>query len=73
MQILILHSVHYSLLTDAEQIKKVDNILIPHKFVMRDVKKESETVLTIISVLVDPPITNSLFDPVQLKEHRGIN
>jgi len=67
------HKLRKVLVTDATQIKKVDNILIPHKFVMRDVKKESETVLTIISVLVDPLISNSLFDPAQLKEHRGIN
>ncbi|MBG7609226.1 MAG: outer membrane lipoprotein-sorting protein [Anaerolineae bacterium] len=61
------------LLAEVDQIKKVGDILIPHKFVMRDVKKESETVLNIISVSVDPPISESLFDPALLKEHRGIN
>jgi len=55
------------------QIKMVDGLLIPHKFLMRDVKEESETVLTVISVIPDAPISESLFDPVQLKEHRGIN
>ena len=67
------HKLRKVLSTDATQIKKVDNILIPHKFVMRDVKKESETILTIISVLVDSTIDDSLFDPALLKEHRGIN
>lgn len=61
------------LVTDADQIKMVDGILVPHKFLMRDVKKESETELTVISVSVDPPISDALFDPAQLKEHRGIN
>lgn len=59
--------------TEADQIKMVDGILIPHKFLMRDVKKQSETELTVISVSVDPPIADALFDPAQLKEHRGIN
>jgi len=61
------------LLTEPDQIKTVDGILVPHKFLMRDVKKESETELTVISVSVDPPISDALFDPAQLKEHRGIN
>lgn len=61
------------LLSDVDQIKKVDGILIPHKFVMRDLKEDSETVLKIISVSVDQPISDSLFDPELLKEHRGIN
>ena len=61
------------LLTDPDQIKIVDGILIPHKFLMRDIKKESETILNILSVSVDPPISEELFDPAQLKEHRGIN
>ena len=51
----------------------VDGILVPHKFLMSDVKKESQTELTVISVSVDPPISDSLFDPALLKEHRGIN
>jgi hypothetical protein len=39
---------------------------------MSDIKKESKTELTVISVSVDPPIKDELFDPVQLKEHRDI-
>lgn len=61
------------LVTEPDQIKSVDGILIPHKLLMRDVKKESETELIVISISVDPPISESLFDPAQLKEHRGIN
>jgi outer membrane lipoprotein-sorting protein len=59
--------------TEPGSIKSINGMLIPHKFQMRDIKKESETQLTVISVSVDPPIQDSLFDPVQLKEHRGID
>lgn len=61
------------LVTDPASIKAVNGILIPHKLQMRDIKKESVTELTVISVSVDPPIQDSLFDPAQLKEHRGID
>lgn len=61
------------LVTDSDSIKKVNGILVPHKVQMSDIKKESKTELTVISVEVDPPIQDSLFDPVQLKEHRGID
>ena len=59
--------------TKPDQIKMVDGILIPHELMMRDLKKESETVLTVISISVDPAVSESLFDPAKLKEHRGIN
>ncbi|MCG6937007.1 MAG: outer membrane lipoprotein-sorting protein [Gammaproteobacteria bacterium] len=59
--------------TEPDQIKKADGILVPHKFLMRDLNKGSETELTVISISVDPPVSDSLFDPAQLKEHRGIN
>ena len=61
------------LTTDRASIKEVNGILIPHKLQMRDIKKESVTELTVISVSVDPPIQDALFDPAQLKEHRGID
>ena len=44
------------LVTDADSIKKVNGILVPHKAHMSDVKKESKTELTVISVEVDPAI-----------------
>lgn len=53
-------------------IKEVNGILVPHKYQMRDLKKESNTELTVISVSVDTQIDDILFDPSQLKEHRGI-
>jgi len=59
--------------TIPDQIKKEDGILVPHKFLMRDLNKGSETELTVISISVDPTVSDSLFDPAQLKEHRGIN
>lgn len=61
------------LITEPGSIKAVDGILIPHKFLMQDIKEKSETELTVISVSVDPPIQDSFFDPAKLKEHRGIN
>jgi hypothetical protein len=57
---------------DSASIKLVNGILIPHKLQMSDIKKESVTELTVISVTVDPPIKDSLFDPAQLKEHRDL-
>jgi hypothetical protein len=39
---------------------------------MRDLKKKTETDLTVISVRVDPDIPDSAFDPAQLKSPRGI-
>ena len=61
------------LVTQPDSIKKVNGILVPHKMQMSDIKKESKTELTVISVKIDPPIEDSLFDPAQLKEHRGID
>ncbi|MEN8712895.1 MAG: outer membrane lipoprotein-sorting protein [Arenicellales bacterium] len=61
------------LVTEPDSIKMVNGILIPHKLLMSDIKEESKTELTIISVSVDPPIQDKLFDPAQLKEHRGID
>lgn len=61
------------LVTDTSEIKEVDGILVPHKFIMRDLKEDSETVLTVLAVQIDPSIDDSLFDPARLKEHRGIN
>ena len=61
------------LTADPDHIKEVDGKLIPHKFLMRDEKDKSETTLTVISVSVDQPVSDTLFDPVQLKEHRDIN
>ncbi len=58
--------------TVPDSIKEVNGILIPHKLQMRDIKKESKTELTVISVSVDSPIKDTLFDPDKLKEHRGI-
>jgi hypothetical protein len=59
------------LLTDTAEIKKVNGILVPHKFIMRDLKEESETELTVVKVQVDPALNDSLFDPAQLKDSRG--
>ena len=60
------------LVAEPASIKTVNGIQMPHKFLMSDIKKESKTELTIISVSIDPPINDALFDPAQLKEHRGI-
>ncbi len=57
------------LLTDVSAIKAVNGILIPHKLLMRDIKNETETELTVVKVKVDPPIKDALFDPAQLKDH----
>ena len=59
--------------TDVNSIKKVNGILLPHKYKMRDIKEESDTELTIVSVSVDTPVQDKLFDPALLKDHRGID
>ena len=61
------------LMVRPEAVKEVNGKLIPHKFLMRDIKEESETELTVLAVQVDPPIDDALFDPAKLKKHRGIN
>jgi len=61
---------HKVLTADVNEVKQVGGILVPHKFLMRDVKKYSETELTITSIKVDPPIEDAFFDPAQLKSHR---
>ncbi len=61
------------LVTDPASIKMVNGILVPHKLQMSDIKEESKTELTVISVIVDSPIQDELFDPAQLKNHRGID
>ncbi|MCK4706450.1 MAG: outer membrane lipoprotein-sorting protein [Gammaproteobacteria bacterium] len=58
--------------TVTASIKKVNGILIPHKYHMQDLKNESNTELTVLSVTVDSEIKDALFDPALLKEHRGI-
>jgi len=57
---------------DPEAVRKINGILVPHVFLMRDLKKDSETELTVTEVQVDPSIPNSVFDPMQLKEFSGI-
>ena len=58
--------------TEPDAIKPVSGILVPHAFLMRDVKKDSETELTVTAVDVDPAIPDAIFDPARLKERRGI-
>lgn len=60
------------LLIEPGGIKSVSGILVPHAFLMRDLKKRSETELTVTAMDVDPPIPDSVFDPAQLKDSRGI-
>jgi hypothetical protein len=57
---------------DPEAVKQVNGILVPHAFLMRDLKKDSETELTVTEMQVDPSIPDSVFDPIQLKGFRGI-
>ena len=58
------------LLTDSAEVKKVNGILVPHKFLMRDEKEDSETELTVVKVQVDPAINDAMFDPAKLKDNR---
>ncbi len=58
--------------TMPDSIKKVNGLLIPHKYRMSDLKNETYTDVTVVSIIVDPEIDDVLFDPAQLKDHRGI-
>jgi hypothetical protein len=58
------------LLTDTAEIKQVNGILVPHRFIMRDEKEDSETELTVVKVEVDSAINDAMFDPAKLKENR---
>ena len=58
------------LLADTAEIKTVNGILVPHRFIMRDEKEDSETELTVVKVEVDPAINDVMFDPAKLKENR---
>jgi hypothetical protein len=60
------------LLVDPHAVKRVGGILVPHLFRMRDLKRNSETELKVTRVEIDPPITDTLFDPLHLKESRGL-
>ena len=66
------HKLRKVLDTVPSSIKTVDGIQIPHKFLMTDIHKETKTEMMVISVSIDPPVDDSLFDPTQLKEHRGL-
>lgn len=57
---------------DPKAVKRVNGIFVPHTFRMQDLKKDSETELVVTEVQVDPPIPDSFFDPMQLKEAHGI-
>ena len=60
------------LLVEPGAIKTVSGIMIPHKFLMQDLKKNSETELTVTAVKVDPDIPDSIFEPARLKDFSGI-
>lgn len=57
---------------DPGAVKQINGMLIPHVFQMRDLKKKTETGLTVNSVRLDPVIPDSIFDPAQLKDTHGI-
>jgi hypothetical protein len=60
------------LLVEPGGVKPVSGILVPHAFLMRDLKKHSETELTVTAMKVDPPIADAVFDPARLKDSRDI-
>lgn len=62
------HKLEKELSADASAVKRVGGILVPRLFRMHDLKKDSETELTVTKVTVDPPIPDAVFDPAMLKE-----
>jgi hypothetical protein len=61
------------LTADPAGVKQVGGILMPHAFRMHDLKKDSETDLAVTRVEIDPPISDAVFDPAQIKESSGID
>jgi len=60
------------LLVDADKVRPVGGIKVPHEYLMYDMRDKTETRLTIREVRFDVPIPDTLFDHTRLKDFRGI-
>jgi len=61
------------LLVDADKVRSVGDIKIPHEYLMNDIRDKTETRMTIRELRLDEPIPDTIFDPTRLKDFRGID
>jgi hypothetical protein len=62
------HKLRKELSVDAGAVERVGGILVPRVFRMHDLKKDSDTELTVTKIAIDTPIPDAVFDPEKLKE-----
>jgi hypothetical protein len=53
---------------DPESLRQVNGLWIPHKMLMQDAHKRTETELSVHKVEVDVPLPEEMFEPDRLKE-----
>jgi hypothetical protein len=61
------------LLVDADKVRSVGDIMIPHEFLMNDIRDKTQTRMTVREVRLDAPIADTIFDHTRLKDFRGID
>jgi len=61
------------LLVDAEKVRSIGDIKVPHEYLMNDIRDKTETRMTVRGVRLDVPIPDTVFDHTKLKDFRGID
>jgi len=61
------------LLVDADKVRTVGGIKVPHEYLMNDIRDKTETRMTIREVRLDVAVPDTLFDHTRLKDFRGID
>jgi hypothetical protein len=61
------------LLVDADKVRSIGGIKVPHEYLMNDIRDKTETRMTVREVRLDVPIPDTIFDHTKLKDFRGID
>ena len=61
------------LLVDADKVRPVGGIQVPHEYLMNDIRDKTETRMTVSDVRLDAPIPDTIFDHTRLKDFRGLD
>jgi len=61
------------LLVDADKVRSVGGIKVPHEYHMNDIRDKTVTRMTVREVRLDVPIADTIFDHTRLKDFRGID
>jgi hypothetical protein len=67
------HRLRKVLKVDADKVRSVGDIKVPHEYLMSDKRDKTETRMSVREVRLDVPIPDSVFDHRQLKDFRGID